>query len=93
VWSELGQSGDIAPLRRELQREHINRIAQQLLRPAALSRADARSLVRAQAQTLLARLTAAGRRAGLSAEAQAHVQDSADTLQQALTAKLLRVGT
>ncbi len=92
VWSELGQSGDIPSLRRELQREHVNRLATQLLRPAALSRADARSLVRAQAQTLLNRINIAARRPGLSAEAQAHVQDSADTLQQALTAKLSRVG-
>jgi hypothetical protein len=92
VWSELGQSGDIPSLRRELQRDHINRIATQLLRPAALSRADARSLLRAQAQTLLTRLNAAAKRPGLSAEAQAHLQDSADTLQQALTARLARTG-
>ncbi len=92
VWSELGRLGDIASLRRELQREHVNRIASQLLRPAALSRADARSLVRAQAQILLTRLNAAAKRPGLSAEAQAHLQDSADTLQQALTAKLPRAG-
>ena len=92
VWSELGQSGDIPSLRRELQREYVTRIANQLLRPGALSRADARSLVRAQAQTLLTRLNTAAKRPGLSAEAQAHLQDSADTLQQALTAKLARTG-
>jgi hypothetical protein len=92
VWSELGQSGDIPSLRRELQREYVTRISNQLLRPGALSRADARSLVRAQAQTLQSRLNAAAKRPGLSAEAQAHLQDSADTLQQALTAKLTRTG-
>lgn len=92
VWSELGQGGDIPPLRRELQREHVNRIATQLLRPAALSRADARSLARAQAQTLLSRLNSAARRPGLNTEALAHLQDSIDTLQQALTAKLARQG-
>ena len=92
VWSELGRPVDIAPLRRELQREYVTRIANQLLRPAALSRADARSLVRAQAKTLLTRLNAAAKRPGLSPEAQVHLQDSADTLQQALTAKLARAG-
>ena len=92
VWSELGQSGDIPSLRRELQREYVTRIANQLLRPGALSRADARSLVRAQAQTLLTRLNTAAKRPRLSDEAQAHLQDSADTLQQALTAKLARTG-
>ena len=92
VWGELGRSGDIPSLRRELQRDHVNQIASLLLRPAVLSRADARSLVRAQAQTLLVRLNSAAKRPGLSAESQAHLQDSADTLLQALTAKLARAG-
>ncbi len=47
VWSELdGSSGDIAPLRREVQRDHVNRIAAQLIRPGSSSRADTRSTVR-----------------------------------------------
>ncbi|WP_372526916.1 zinc-dependent metalloprotease [Piscinibacter sp.] len=92
VWSELGAQGDVPALRRELQREHVNRVAGMLLRPASLSRADARSLVRFQAQALLARIGAAARRPGLSAEARAHLQDSADTLSQALSAKLQRAG-
>ncbi len=92
VWSELGSSGDIASPRRELQREHVNRLATMLLRPTAASRADTRSLLRVQAQGLLARLNSAGKRAGLSAEARAHLADSADTLAQALQAKLQRAG-
>ncbi len=92
VWSELSSGGDIPPLRRELQREHVNRVANNLLHPASLSRADARSLMRAQAQTLLSRINSASKRSGLSAEARAHLQDSADTLQQALAAKLQRAG-
>ena len=92
VWSELGTGQDIPALRRELQREHVNRIAMLVLRPGSLSRADSRSLMRAQAQTLLGRLNAASRHAGLSAEARAHLQDSADTLAQALSAKLQRGG-
>ena len=92
LWSELARTGDIAPERRELQRDHINRLAAQLLKPAALSRADARSLVRAQSQSLLNRITAATQRSGLSREARAHLEDSADTLRQALTAKLPRAG-
>jgi hypothetical protein len=92
VWSELGASGDIAAPRRELQREHVNRLSSMLLRPTAASRADTRSLVRAEAQALLARINAAGKRAGLSAESKAHLADSADTLTQALQARLQRVG-
>ena len=92
VWSELGGNADIAPLRRELQRDHANRLAGLLLRPQALSRADARGLLRVEAKALAERVTLASRRAGLSEEARAHLQDSADTLNQALAAKLSRVG-
>ncbi len=93
VWSELkSANGDIRASRRELQREHLNRLAGLLLRPASLTRADARSLVRVQAQDLLSRINAATQRKGLSAEARAHLQDSADTLRQVLAAPLTRQG-
>jgi hypothetical protein len=93
VWSELGaKGGDIPAPRRELQREHVNRVAALLLRPGALSRVDARGLMRAEAQALAGRVNAALRRGGLSTEARAHLQDSADTLTQALSAKLQRTG-
>jgi hypothetical protein len=92
VWSELKQGGDIAAVRRELQKEHIQRVANLLLQPNALSRADARSLLRMNAQALLQKLKAAGRNELLSAETQAHLQDSAQTLTQALSAPLLRLG-
>ena len=80
-------------MRRELQRDHVNRLAGLLLRPQALSRADARSLVRVQAKALARQLDAASRRRGLSPEVQAHLADSADTLNQALSARLARQGT
>jgi len=93
VWGELDAgAADIPGPRRELQREHVNRIAQMVLRPSPAARADARSLVRMQAQGLVGRISAASKRASLSAEARAHLQDSAETLQQALAAKLLRLG-
>ncbi|HYJ96955.1 MAG TPA: hypothetical protein VEX14_02750, partial [Burkholderiaceae bacterium] len=94
VWNELkAGSSDISASRRELQREHLNRLAALVLRPSSLTRADARSLVRMQAQELLARITSTSQRKGLSAEARAHLQDSADTLRQALAAPLQRQGT
>jgi len=100
IWSELvsgsgsggGNGGDIAPARRELQREHLNRIAGLLLRPGAASRVDTRSLVRVQAQGLLSRINSALQRGSLSADTRAHLQDSADTLNQALSARLQRAG-
>jgi hypothetical protein len=76
-----GERGDIAPARRELQREHLNRIAALLLRPGAASRVDTRSLVRVQAQGLLTRIINAALSAdSLGADTRAHLQDSADTL-------------
>jgi hypothetical protein len=92
VWSELGGAADIPAPRRELQREHVNRLASMLLRPSASSRADSRSLLRTEAQRLLGRIGTAMQRGGLSAEARAHLADSADTLNQALQAKLQRGG-
>ena len=92
IWSELSAGGDIGAPRRELQREYINRVSAMLLRPSPSGRADARGLVRARAQALLPRVLAASQRSGLSADARAHLQDSADTLSQALSARLLRSG-
>jgi hypothetical protein len=92
VWSELEGRGDIVPLRREVQREHVNRIAALLVRPGAASRADTRSTVRVQARVLLERIHSASRRPGLSEEAQAHLADCAGTLDEALSARLQRLG-
>ncbi len=92
VWSELGGRGDIVSTRRELQREHVNKLAALMLRPGSVSRADVRGLLRVEAQGLLARIEQASTRKDLSVEARAHLKDSADTLQQALAARLQRAG-
>ena len=91
VWSDIDGRAPVAPARRELQREHVNRLALALLRPQ--SRADARSLLREQAQGLLVHLDrSAKKNPRRDAETRAHLQDSADTLRQALNAKLPRLG-
>ncbi|HWH82438.1 MAG TPA: zinc-dependent metalloprotease, partial [Burkholderiaceae bacterium] len=95
IWSEIDSSGsalDIPAPRRALQREHLNRLTGLLLRPGGAGRADARSLVRAQATALLARLNAANQRGGASADTRAHLQDSADALAQVLAARVARPG-
>jgi hypothetical protein len=92
VWSELDGRGDIAPLRRAVQRDHVNRISALLLRPGAAARADTRSTVRVQAKALLERIRVASHRPGLSDETKAHLADSADTRAQARAARLLRSG-
>ena len=91
IWSELAAAADIAPARRELQREHLNRIAGQILRPTS-SRADTRSLMRAEALALQKSLKAAASRQGWNAEVRAHLQDSLDLLSEALAAKMQRAG-
>jgi hypothetical protein len=94
LWSELavGSRGDIGVLRRELQRDHVGRLASVLLNPARLSRSDARSMVRAQATDLQQRLSTAAKRPELSEEARVHLRDCAETLREALTARLTRSG-
>ncbi len=93
IWSELALRADIAPARRELQREHVNRIAAAVLRPGGASRADTRALARVQAQSLLVQIQGAlGGRRTYGADTVAHLQDSADTLTQALAARLQRIG-
>ena len=93
VWSELDRPGSaIAARRRELQREHVNRLAGLMLRPQALSRADARASLRVEARALAQRLDRAARRAGTDADTRAHLQDSAETLSRALAARLERAG-
>jgi len=92
IWSELRGGGDIPAARRELQREHLNRLAAMLLRPSMGGRADARGLVRAEASNLLARIKAAESRSSLGADARAHLKDCDETLTQALSARLVRAG-
>ena len=91
LWSELdARAGDIAAPRRELQREHASRLAAVLVRPSGQGRADMRSLLRQQAQALVTRIDAAQRRAGLGAEARAHLADVAEVLRQGLSARVNR---
>ncbi len=94
LWSELDApaAAGIAPRRRELQRDHVNRLAGLMLRPQALSRADARSSLRVEALALARRLDAAARDARHDADTRAHLQDSAETLRQALDARMQRAG-
>ncbi len=91
IWSELAAASDITPARREVQREHLNRIASQILRPTA-ARADTRSLMRAEALALQKSLKTAAARPQWAAEARAHLQDSLDLLSEALAAKMQRAG-
>jgi hypothetical protein len=92
VWSELAGKGDIPQPRRDLQREHVNRLTALVLRPGLMTRGDARAVLRSRTTALAQQLERAAGRKGLSAEARAHLADSAESLRSALAAPLQRAG-
>ena len=92
VWSELRTDRAPTAARRELQRDHAQRLAATLMRPSFTQRADARSLMREESRQLVERLQSRlARPAGLDAETRAHYRDSAEVLQQALRAQVIRL--
>ncbi len=92
IWSELATGQEIPMLRRNLQREHLQRVATALVRPVATMPADARALQRASAVELERRLRAAASRPSRSKEERAHLNESLQTLSAALAAPLARSG-
>lgn len=91
IWSELTTGGDISSARRNLQREHLKRLANTLLRATPTTPADARSLEREQAVQLLAAIRHANGKP-MSQEAKAHLQESQASLAEVLKASLNRTG-
>jgi hypothetical protein len=89
IWGDLKGSGDISLMRRNLQREHVKRLTLVLTRATGIP-ADARSLQRHNARQLVAQLNVAKARPGLSKEARAHLEDSLNTLEEALKAPMTR---
>jgi hypothetical protein len=97
LWSDGGNfgadgKGDIPARRRELQRDHVNRLALVLLRTPSGVRVDMRSALRAEAAALLPRIQAAQRRPGLGEASRLHLADCAETLRLALNAPMQRAG-
>ena len=92
IWSELRTGGEIPRLRRNLQREHLLRVANALVKPSATLPADARALQRESANSLQSSLRAAAAKGGLAKETRAHLKESLNTLDRALAAPLLRAG-
>jgi hypothetical protein len=92
IWVELKTGKDIRLLRRNLQREHVSKLAGVLLRPSVAMPADARALLRADAKALRAELVAANSRSTLSPAAKAHIAEMTSTLDEALKAPIMRQG-
>jgi len=95
IWSELASGGSISAARRDLQREHVRRIAGVLLRPSSTP-ADAVALFREEAKTLSRQIKAAAgndnRGGSRDAQTRAHLIESAGILGDALKAPLVRQG-
>ncbi|MEO7761142.1 MAG: zinc-dependent metalloprotease, partial [Casimicrobiaceae bacterium] len=84
IWSELRTNADIDPMRRNLQREHLKRLASTLVRATPNVHADARALQRENARRLLAQIKTVQSRPSpaMSKEARAHLADCANTLDE-----------
>jgi hypothetical protein len=92
IWSEAKSGAETTTLRRNLQREHLRRVVNALLRPAPAMPADAASLLRANSLQLAAELRVAQAKPGLSRETRAHFARSLNALEEALKAPLQRSG-
>jgi hypothetical protein len=94
VWAELkgNKAGDIDSLRRNLQREHLRRVAAGVLRSASMAPADVRGVHRQVALQLESQLKAALASPVWNATAKAHLADSLATLGEALKAPLVKQG-
>lgn len=95
IWSELRQKGtarEIDTLRRNLQREHVKRLAAGLLRPGTGASADVPAVHRQVAKQLEAELRQSVAQGGWSAMGRAHLEDSMSILGEALKAPLARQG-
>jgi hypothetical protein len=92
IWSELKSGREITPMRRNLQREHLRRVTSMMLRSSGSTPADARSLMRLNAQQLVAELRAAQTKLSYSKESRAHIAESLNTIEESLKATMQRAG-
>jgi hypothetical protein len=92
IWSEVKAGRDIDSLRRNLQREHVKRIAAALVRPVPAAAADVRSVQRQIALALEADLKRALANGRINATTRAHLSESAALLGEALRAPLVKQG-
>jgi hypothetical protein len=92
IWSELKSGGSIPGPRRDLQREHLRRIATVLTRPSPATPSDAIALFRKEARFLAAQTRAAAGNGTRDAATRAHLLEAAGTLDEALKAPMVRQG-
>ncbi|MDR0770187.1 MAG: zinc-dependent metalloprotease, partial [Burkholderiales bacterium] len=93
IWSELKGSGDIPLVRRNVQREHAGRTAALLLAATPTYPADARALLRLEAERLKSEIEkrqARKQTSTVSPETVAHLEEVRVLLTQALQASMIR---
>ncbi|MFT3856419.1 MAG: zinc-dependent metalloprotease [Aquabacterium sp.] len=90
LWQDTPLPADQARARRNLQREHVNRLAAAVVRKAS-DRADVRAMLRDEARQLQRQLQSSAPRPAHADTAEAiHRQDCLDTLNTALAASVIR---
>jgi hypothetical protein len=92
IWSEARTGRDIDSLRRNLQREHVRRLASAIVRPTSAVAADVRAVQRQVAIKLEGDLKRALGNPRLSSIARAHLAESAAVLDESLKAPLMKQG-
>ncbi len=92
VWSELKAAREVDSLRRNLQREHLRRLAGSVIRPTSGAAADVRGVHRLMATRLEADLKRVLASKTLSDMTRAHLAEAAQTLGEALRAPLMKQG-
>ncbi len=90
VWSELrdGRARNVAPMRRDLQRAHLDRMATLVLGTEPALPADGRASARFELERLRRQLTATRAASGLEAYTRAHFAESAARIAKVLDAEL-----
>jgi len=92
IWSEVKSGRDIDSLRRNLQREHVRRLASAIVRPTSPVATDVRAVQRQVAVDLTANLKRALANPRLTGIARAHLAESAALLDEALKAPMTKQG-
>jgi hypothetical protein len=91
VWSEVwtpAATKNAEPMRRDLQRAHIDLLSQIVVRPAPRTPADARAVARRQLRDLDRRLSVAAAKPSMNEYMTAHLEESRARIQKALSASL-----
>jgi hypothetical protein len=93
VWSEVYAAGSprIDSFRRGVQRAHLNRLVNLVVKPAAGTPEDATTMARANMIDLKERIDALIKSPGLEAGTRAHLDETRSRIEAALSAQMVRV--